>query len=71
MHTALKLSASAGEIEQCSVSNGAGVQRERYNHLYGSDDIENKKIQTIDIPLDGIIDISGFPTEFDEYKNWW
>ena len=37
--------------------------------LYGSDDIENKKIPTIDIPLDGIIDISGFPTEFDEYKN--
>ena len=37
--------------------------------LYGSDDVENKKIPTIDIPLDGIIDISGFPTEFDEYKN--
>ena len=37
--------------------------------LYGSDDIENKKIPTIDIPLDGIIDISGFPNEFDEYKN--
>ena len=37
--------------------------------LYGSDDMENKKIPTIDIPLDGIIDISGFPTEFDEYKN--
>ena len=39
--------------------------------LYGSDDIKNKKIPTIDIPLDGIIDISGFPNEFDEYKNWW
>ena len=37
--------------------------------LYGSDDMENKKIPTIDIPLDGIIDISGFPNEFDEYKN--
>lgn len=36
--------------------------------LYGSDDIENKKIPTIDIQLDRIIDISGFPTEFDEYK---
>lgn len=29
--------------------------------LYGSDDMENKKIPTKDIPLDGIIDISGFP----------
>ena len=37
--------------------------------LYGSDDIENKKIPTIDIPLDRIIDINGFPTEFDEYEN--
>ena len=37
--------------------------------LYGSDDMENKKIPTIDIQLDRIIDISGFPTEFDEYKN--
>ena len=37
--------------------------------LYGSDDMENKKIPTIDIPLDGIIDISGFPTEFDEFEN--
>ena len=32
-------------------------------------DIENKKIPTIDIPLDRIIDINGFPTEFDEYEN--
>ena len=39
--------------------------------LYGSDDIENKKIPTIDLQLDRIIDISGFPTEFDEYENWW
>ena len=39
--------------------------------LYGSDDMENKKIPTIDIQLDRIIDISGFTTEFDEYKNWW
>ena len=37
--------------------------------LYGSDDIENKKIPTIDLQLDRIIDISGFPTEFDEYEN--
>ena len=37
--------------------------------LYGSDDMENKKIPTIDIQLDRIIDISGFTTEFDEYKN--
>ena len=37
--------------------------------LYGSDDVDNKKIPTIDILLDRIIDISGFPTEFDEYKN--
>ena len=37
--------------------------------LYGSDDIENKKIPTIDLQLDRIIDISGFPAEFDEYKN--
>ena len=37
--------------------------------LYGSDDVENKKIPTIDIQLDRIIDISGFTTEFDEYKN--
>lgn len=37
--------------------------------LYGSDDIENKKISTIDLQLDRIIDINGFPTEFDEYGN--
>ena len=37
--------------------------------LYGSDDIDNKKIPTIDLQLDRIIDISGFPTEFDEYEN--
>lgn len=37
--------------------------------LYGSDDIENKKIPTIDILLDRIMDISGFPAEFDEYEN--
>lgn len=37
--------------------------------LYGSDDIENKKIPTIDLQLDRIIDISGFPTEFDECGN--
>ena len=37
--------------------------------IYGSDDIENKKISTIDLQLDRIIDINGFPTEFDEYGN--
>ena len=37
--------------------------------LFGSDDTENKKIPTVDIPLDRIIDISGFPTEYDEYEN--
>ena len=37
--------------------------------LYGSDDMENKKIPTIDLQRDRIIDISGFTTEFDEYKN--
>ena len=31
--------------------------------LYGSDDIENKKIPTIDLQLDRIIDINGFPNE--------
>ena len=36
--------------------------------LFGSDDTENKKIPTVDIPLDRIIDISGFPTEYDEYE---
>ena len=37
--------------------------------LYGSDDMENKKIPTIDLQLDRIIDISEFPTEFDEYES--
>ena len=37
--------------------------------LFGSDDTENKKIPTVDIPLDRIIDISGFPAEYDEYEN--
>ena len=37
--------------------------------IYRSDDIENKKIPTIDLQLDRIIDVSGFPTEFDEYEN--
>ena len=36
--------------------------------LFGSDDTENKKIPTIDISLDRIIDISGFPAEYDEYE---
>ena len=31
--------------------------------LYGSDDMENKKIPTIDLQLDRIIDINGFPNE--------
>lgn len=31
--------------------------------IYGSDDIENKKIPTIDLQLDRIIDINGFPNE--------
>lgn len=31
--------------------------------LYGSDDTENKTIPTMEIPLDNIMDIGGFPAE--------
>ena len=37
--------------------------------LFGSNDVDDRRIPTIDIFIDRIIDISGFPAEYDEYEN--